>query len=66
MKLATQPALAPGEAEEQLTYVCKKLGFAPAEMQEYLRAPAVSHFAYPSYARIAQRLVGIYRRTRYR
>jgi N-acetyl sugar amidotransferase len=61
-----RPIIGQSEAQEQLAYVCKKLGFSPAEMQEYLQAPAVSHFAYPSYARIAQRLVGIYRRTRYR
>lgn len=47
-------------------YVCKKLGFSQQEFAEYLSRPPVSHFAYPSYAKLAQRLVAIYKRRRYR
>jgi N-acetyl sugar amidotransferase len=61
-----RPTLEPAVAQELTAYVCKKLGFSAQEMQDYLRAPPVSHFAFPSYARLAQRLVGIYKRTRYR
>jgi hypothetical protein len=45
--------------------VCKKLGFAPQEFADYLAAPPVSHFAFPSYAQLAQRLVAIHKRRRY-
>lgn len=47
-------------------YVCKKLGFSQQEFADYLGRPPVSHFAYPSYAKLAQKLVAIYKRRRYR
>jgi N-acetyl sugar amidotransferase len=57
----------PAQALEQDTeYVCKKLGFSRQEFTDYLRRPPVSHFAYPSYAKLAQKLVAIYKGRRYR
>jgi N-acetyl sugar amidotransferase len=53
------------QLERDREYVCKKLGFSTAEFEAYLQAPAVSHFSFPSYARLAQRLVAIHKRRRY-
>jgi hypothetical protein len=52
--------------ENDLDYVCKKLGFSNSEFNAYLKTPPVSHFAYPSYAKIAQKMVTIHRRKRYK
>lgn len=60
-----EPALAEKEAEELREYVCKKLGFSDAEFSEYMARPPVSHFAYPSYAKIAKSFVSMHRRKRY-
>ncbi|QDQ25723.1 N-acetyl sugar amidotransferase [Chitinimonas arctica] len=46
-------------------YICKKLGFSQVEHDAYLNASAVSHFDYPSYAKIAMALVKIYRKVQY-
>ena len=51
--------------EQDLTYVCKKLGFSSEEFAQYLATPPVSHYAYPSYARLAEKLVAIHKRKRY-
>jgi N-acetyl sugar amidotransferase len=60
-----KPLYEPLALERDREYVCKKLGFGADEFAAYLRAPAVSHFAFPSYARLAQRLVSIHKRRRY-
>jgi N-acetyl sugar amidotransferase len=59
------PLYEPGQLEQDRAYVCKKLGFTEQEFADYLRSPAVSHYAYPSYARLAERLVAIHKRKRY-
>ncbi|WP_420963294.1 N-acetyl sugar amidotransferase [Brucella sp. IR073] len=61
----SRPLLEAQEAEELREYVCKKLGFSEAEFQEYMTAPPVSHFDFPSYAKLANSLVAIHRRKRY-
>jgi N-acetyl sugar amidotransferase len=66
MRELQQPLYDPVALEQDREYVCKKLGFSQAEFAEYLAAPPVSHYTYPSYAALAQRLVGIHKRLRYR
>jgi hypothetical protein len=51
--------------EQDREYVCKKLGYSADEFEHYLAAPPVSHYDYPSYARIAQRLAAVHKRRRY-
>ena len=60
-----QPLYDPAHLEQDRSYVCKKLGFTADEFAQYLAAPAVSHYAYPSYARLAESLVAIHKRKRY-
>jgi N-acetyl sugar amidotransferase len=60
------PLYAPEALEQDTEYVCKKLGFSRQEFADYLASPPVSHFAYPSYAKTAQKLVAIYKGRRYR
>jgi N-acetyl sugar amidotransferase len=60
-----KPPYDPLQLEQDREYVCKKLGFGAAEFAAYIAAPPVSHFAYPSYARLAQKLVAIHKRRRY-
>lgn len=60
------PAISPREAGELREYICKKLGFTEGEFAEYINKPPVSHFAYPSYAKIARSMVSIHRRRRYK
>jgi N-acetyl sugar amidotransferase len=60
-----RPVYDPVQLEQDRAYVCKKLGFTEAEFAEYLAAPQVSHYTYPSYARLAERLVAIHKRKRY-
>ena len=56
----------PGALEQDTEYVCKKLGFTRQEFADYLKRAPVSHFAYPSYAKTAKKLVAIYKGRRYR
>lgn len=60
-----QPLYDPTQLELDRAYVCKKLGFSEAEFVAYLDVPPVSHYDYPSYARLAERLVAIHKRKRY-
>lgn len=60
------PLYEPAVLEQDTEYVCKKLGFTREEFAEYLARPPVSHFAYPSYAKAAQKLVSVYKGYRYR
>lgn len=60
-----QPLYDPVQLEQDRSYVCKKLGFTADEFAQYLAAPPVSHYTYPSYARLAERLVAIHKRKRY-
>ncbi len=60
-----QPRYDPNQLEQDRAYVCKKLGFSEAEFATYLRTPPASHFDYPSYARLSERLVAIHMRKRY-
>jgi N-acetyl sugar amidotransferase len=48
--------------ENDRDYVCKKLGFSKEEFISYMSTTPVSHFKYPSYAKFAQRLVGVHKR----
>jgi N-acetyl sugar amidotransferase len=52
--------------EQDTEYVCKKLEFTREEFATYLAAPPISHFNYPSHAVLAQKLVAIHKRKRYR
>lgn len=47
-------------------FVRKKLNFSVDEFDTYIKSTPVSHFAYPSYAKFAQRLVNAHKRRRYR
>ena len=61
-----KPLYDPVALRQDTEYVCKKLGFTAAEFDAYLSHPPVSHFAYPSYAKLAQRLAELHRKLRYR
>jgi N-acetyl sugar amidotransferase len=61
-----QPLYDAAALERDRDYVCKKLGFTLAQFEEYMKAPPVSHYAYPSYARLAHTMVEWHRRVRYR
>jgi N-acetyl sugar amidotransferase len=61
-----KPLYDPISLEQDREYVCKKLGFTADEFAEYMAAPPVSHYAYPSYARLAQRLVAVHKMRRYK
>ena len=50
------------QLEQDRVYVCKKLGFSKVEFEAYMNEPQVSHFAFPSYARLAQRLINIHKK----
>lgn len=50
------------ELEQDRDYVIKKLGFSKREFQEYMAAVPVSHYTYPSYAKLAQQLVAVHKR----
>lgn len=43
-----KPLYNPAELAQDFQFVCKKLEFSENEMTEYLRTPAVSHYAYKS------------------
>ena len=60
-----KPLYPPASLEQDREYVCKKLGFSADEFSAYMAAPPVSHFDYPSYAKLAQRLVAVHKRRRY-
>lgn len=57
-----KPLYDKSELEQDRDYVLKKLGFSKKEFQEYVTASPVSHYAYPSYAKLARRLVAIHKR----
>lgn len=50
--------------QQDRAFVCKKLGFSEAEFEEYLRAPAIPHRAYPSEEALFRCLVRIGQRAR--
>lgn len=60
-----KPLYPPASLEQDREYVCKKLGFSADEFAAYMAAPPVSHFDYPSYAKLAQKLVAVHKRRRY-
>jgi N-acetyl sugar amidotransferase len=53
------------ELQRDTQYVIKKLGFSEHEFKRYMAQDPVSHFAYPSYAKIATYVTSIYKRHRY-
>lgn len=57
-----KPLYSPLELEQDRDYVLKKLGLSKDEFQEYMTTPPVSHYAYPSYANLARRLVAFHKR----
>jgi N-acetyl sugar amidotransferase len=61
-----KPLYEPVALEQDIEYVCKKLGFTRQEFDAYLAHPPASHYDYPSYARLAQRQVALHKRRRYR
>lgn len=56
------PLYDPRDLEFDSDYVCKKLGFGHNEFGDYMASPPVSHYAYPSYARLGQKMVALHRR----
>lgn len=50
------------QLEQDRDYVCKKLGISKTEFQTYMELPQVSHYEFPSYAKLAQRLVAIHKK----
>lgn len=57
-----KPRYEDAQFESDRDYVCKKLGFTTENFADYMSASPVSHYAYPSYAKIAQRLVSAHKR----
>lgn len=60
------PLYEPEQLRRDTEYVCKKLGFSAAEFEDYMTRSPVSHFAYPSDARLGNFLSQIHRQIRYR
>lgn len=60
-----KPLYSHNELVSDKEYVRKKLGFSDDELEKYMNSPSKSHYDYPSYAKIAQHLVSIYKRRRY-
>lgn len=50
------------QLENDREYVCKKLGFSKEEFCTYMSSPPVSHYMFPSYAKLAKRLVTFHKR----
>lgn len=61
-----KPLYAGNELRNDKEYVEKKLGFPQGEMDEYMSDLPKSHYDYPSYAKVANILVGQYKKLRYR
>lgn len=61
-----KPLYDPVAFEQDRDYICKKLGFSVLEFNDYIEREPVSHFAYPSYAKFAQKFVDLHRKLRYR
>jgi N-acetyl sugar amidotransferase len=57
-----QPRYDDLQLAQDCDYVCKKLGFSKEEFSAYMSAPPVSHYIYPSYAKLAQRLVMLHKK----
>lgn len=57
-----KPLYDPLQLEHDRDYVCKKLGFSKEEFSAYMAAKPVSHYEFPSYAKIAQSLVSFHKR----
>lgn len=66
LEALAKPLYDPVALHQDRDYVCKKLGFSAAEFDDYLRTPPIPHEAYPSYAKLAQRLADLHRTRRYR
>ncbi len=60
--MASSSSASSRELERDSDYVRKKLGFGHNEFGAYLADAPVSHYAYPSYAKIGQRMVALHRR----
>lgn len=60
-----KPLYEPMALAQDREYVCKKLGFEAVVFEDYMAAPAVSHFSFPSDAKFAQKLVALHKRRRY-
>ena len=59
------PIYNPAELDQDKKYVLKKLGFSELDFAEYIKRKPISHYKYPSYAKLADRLVSFYKRKRY-
>lgn len=57
-----RPLYDPLQLEQDRDYVRKKLGFTKEEFQAYMDTKPVSHYTYPSYAKLAQRLVSVHKK----
>lgn len=57
-----KPLYVPMELQQDLEYVCKKLGFSEAFMSQYLASPRVPHDAYPSDAALGGKLLSLRRK----
>jgi N-acetyl sugar amidotransferase len=58
----SQPRYDKSQLTQDRDYVCKKLGFSKEEFFAYMSASPVSHYTYPSYAKLAQRLVSLHKK----
>lgn len=47
-------------------YICKKLGFSKEEFLSYMATSEVSHYEFPSYAKLAQKLVTLHKKLQYK
>ncbi|MFD1766088.1 N-acetyl sugar amidotransferase [Sphingorhabdus buctiana] len=53
------------QIEADIEYVIKKLGMTKSEFSNYMSTKPKSHYDFPSYAKIAKKLVNIYKKNRY-
>lgn len=60
----SQPLYQEDELARDQEYVCKKLGIGHNAFGDYMAASPVSHFAYPSYAKVGQALLNFHKRLR--
>jgi N-acetyl sugar amidotransferase len=54
------------QLEQDRDYVGKKLGFSKEEFSDYMVAPPISHYTFPSYAKLAQRLVTLHKKRQHK
>lgn len=61
-----KPIYDPMQLDQDRDYIGKKLGFSKEEFRAYMVAPEISHYTFPSYAKLAQRLVTLHKKRQHK